>query len=70
MEDHFVAIRTGGTGSAGLGSGQSKKLMSGLVAWVQCFALYLALLALHQPSRTPDLMACMSCIAKESQKYM
>ena len=48
---------------------QSKKLIPDLATWVQCFALYLAVLAPQQPSRIPDLMAYMSCIAKASQKY-
>ena len=49
---------------------QSKKLIPDLATWVQCFALYVAVLAPHQPSRIPDLMAYMSCIAKASLKYV
>ena len=37
---------------------------------MQCFALCVAVLASHQPSRIPDLMAYMSCIAKASLKYV
>ena len=49
---------------------QPKKLIPDLATWVQCFALYVAVLAPHQPSRVPDLMAYMSCIAKASLKYV
>ena len=51
---------------------QSKKLIPDLAmaTWVQCFVLYVAVLAPHQPSRIPDLMAYMSCIAKASLKYV
>ena len=48
---------------------QSKKLIPDLATWVQCFALYMAVLAPHQPSRIPNLMVYMSGIAKASQKY-
>ena len=48
---------------------QPRKLIPDLATWVQCFTVYVAVLAPHQPSRIPDLMAYMSCIAKASQKY-
>ena len=45
---------------------QYKKLIPDLSTWMQCFALYLAVLAPQQPSRIPDLMAYTSCITKAS----
>ena len=37
--------------------------------WTQCFALYTAAIAAHDPKRVPDLMAYMSTIAKASLKF-
>ena len=48
---------------------QTKKLIPELSMWMQCFALYAAVLAPHQPERVGDLMAYMTIIAKASKKY-
>ena len=37
--------------------------------WSQCFALYVAAVASHQPERLPDLMAYQALIARASKKY-
>ena len=48
---------------------QTKKLIPDLSTWMQCFALYVAVLAPHQPERVGDLMVYMTIIAKASKKY-
>ena len=48
---------------------QSKKLIPDLATWIQCFALYVAVLAPSQPERVPELMAYMSFIARKSLRY-
>ena len=46
---------------------QTKKLIPDLSMWIQCFTLYAAVLAPHQPERVGDLMAYMTIIAKASK---
>ena len=48
---------------------QSRKIIPDLATWTQCFALYMATLASHQPARLPDLMAYQSLITKASLKF-
>ena len=48
---------------------QARKIIPDLATWLQCFALYVATLALSQPSRVPEMMAYQTIIAKASQKY-
>ena len=40
-----------------------------LATWLQCFGIFVAMLAQQQPERVPELMAYQSIIAKASQKY-
>ena len=47
----------------------TKKLTPDLFMWMQCFALYVVVLAPHQPERVGDLMVYMTIIAKTSKKY-
>ena len=47
----------------------TRKIIPDLATWCQCFAVYVAVLIPHQPSRLEDLMAYQSLIAKASQKY-
>ena len=48
---------------------QSKKLIQDLPTWVQCFAVYVAVVVQKQPERVADLMAYATSIAKASKKY-
>ena len=48
---------------------QSRRIIPDLVTWLQCFALYVAVLAPEQPERIADLMAYQALIAKASRKY-
>ena len=53
-------------------SGQSparQKIIPDLGTRLQCFALYVVILAPSQPSRMPEMMAHRTIIAKVSQKY-
>ena len=47
---------------------QARKLILDLATWLQCFALYAAVLAPTQPERVPELMAYQVTIAKASMK--
>lgn len=47
----------------------SKKLIQDLPTWVQCFAVFVAVVAQKQPERVPDLMAYATGIAKASKKF-
>ncbi len=48
---------------------QTRKVIPDLATWSQCFALYVAVLAPHQPGRIADFMAYQAMIAKTSMKY-
>lgn len=48
---------------------RSKKLIPDLATWVQCFTIYVAVLAKQQPARVPDLMGYAAGIAKASNKF-
>ena len=48
---------------------QSRKLIPDLPTWVQCFAIYVTVLAQKQPARIPELMAYAATIATASKKY-
>ena len=48
---------------------QTKKLIPDFQTWVQCFAIYVAVIAPKQPERVPDLMAYANNIARASKKF-
>ena len=48
---------------------QSRKIVPDLATWTQCFALYVATLASHQPERLPDLIAYQALIAKATLEF-
>ena len=48
---------------------QPRRVIPDLATWSQCFALYVAVLAPHQPARLADLMAYQSLIAKVRAKF-
>ena len=48
---------------------QSRKLIPDLPTWVQCFAIYVTVLAQKQPARIPELMAYAATIATARKKY-
>ncbi len=47
----------------------NRKAIPDLATWLQCFSLYVTVIASHQPKRVPDLMAYQSLIAKASHTY-
>ena len=47
----------------------SRRVILDFAMWSQCYAIYVAVLALHQPERLPELMAYQSLIAKASTKF-
>ena len=48
---------------------QARKVIPDMATWSQCFALYVAVLGAHQPSRLADLMGYHSLIARASKKF-
>ena len=48
---------------------QSRKLIPDMGTWIQCFAVYLAVVTAKEPERAADLLAYMCTIAKASLKY-
>ena len=48
---------------------QPRKLIPDLPTWVQCFTIYVAVLAQKQPARIPELMAYAATIATATKKY-
>ena len=48
---------------------QGRKVVPDLATWLQCFALYVAVVAADQLNRLPELMAYQTTIAKASMKY-
>lgn len=48
---------------------QSRKVIPDFATWSQCFAIYVAVVATHQPKRVTDLMAYQSVVARASLKY-
>ncbi len=48
---------------------QSRRIIPDLVTWSPCFALYVAIVAKHQPNRVQELMVYQSIIAMASLKY-
>lgn len=48
---------------------QSRKMIPDLATWLQCYALYVAVVAAKQPERIPELMAYQSQIARASSRY-
>lgn len=61
-EGHIVVIRA--EDLAG-----TKKLIPDLATWLQCFAIYMAVITDNDPARTKSLLAYMTTIAKASIKY-
>ena len=47
----------------------SRKMIPDLATWLQCFALYMAVVTDKEPDRTSNLLAYMVTIAKASVKY-
>ena len=47
----------------------TKKLIPDLATWVQCFAIYAAVLGMQYPQRISDLLGYAAFIAKCSQKF-
>ena len=47
----------------------SRRIIPDLAMWLQCFGLYVAVLAPQQPHRVPELMSYQGIIAKASLKY-
>ena len=47
----------------------TKKVVPDLATWSQCFAIYVAVVAAHQPDRLAELMAYQASIAKASKKF-
>ena len=48
---------------------QSRKMIPDLATWVQCYSLYVAVVAVKQPERIPELMAYLSQIVRASTRY-
>ena len=48
---------------------QARKVIPDLATWLQCFAMYTAVLVKTQPQRAGEMMAYQALIAKASQKY-
>ena len=48
---------------------QTQRLVPDFATWIQCFALYAAIIIAHSPERAPGLMAYMLNIAKASIKF-
>ena len=49
---------------------QSRQVIPDLATWLQCFTIYVAVIASKQLSCLPDLLAYMSIITKASQKFL
>ena len=47
----------------------TRKIIPDLAVWSQCFSLYVAVLAAHQPRRVTEMTAYQTIISKASQKY-
>ena len=47
----------------------SRRIIPDLATWLQCFALYAAVLAKEQPGRIQELMAYQTAICRAAQKY-
>ena len=47
----------------------SKRLIADLSTWIQCFAIYTAVVTSRYPERMPSLMAYMSNISQASSRY-
>ena len=62
MEGHIIVVQ-----AADLAL--SRKLIPDMAMWIQCFALYAAMITVKEPGRAGDLFAYMSTIAKASLKY-
>ena len=62
MEGHKIVVQ-----AADLA--QSRKLIPDMGTWIQCFALYTAVVMVKEPGWATDLLAYMSTIAKASLKY-
>ena len=48
---------------------QYKKLIPDLATWLQCFAIFMAIITKHQPERSTELLAYMTLIVRSSTKY-
>ena len=57
-DGHIIVIRAGTT-----------KLIPDLATWLQCFAVYMAVVTEHDTGRTKSLLAYLSTIPKVSAKY-
>ena len=61
-EGHIVVVRAEDLTGA-------RKLIPDLATWIQCFALYMAVITKKEPDRAKNLLAYMTTIAKASLKY-
>ena len=48
---------------------QSRKMIPDLATWLQCYSLYVAVMAAKHPERTTELMAYQSQITRSSTRY-
>ena len=48
---------------------QKKKVLSGILEWVQCFGIYLAVVCRREPHRIQDLLGYQVLIIEASQEY-
>ena len=49
--------------------GTKKKLISNILEWVQCFSIYVSVIALKEPQRIPDLLCYMNLIIEVHREY-
>ena len=49
--------------------GSKKKGISSILEWVQCFSIYVSVIALKEPQRIPDLLGYMNLIIEAHQEY-
>ena len=56
--------------SSGKEKGKQKPYpVPSILAWAECFVSYIGVLAMHQPARTPDLLAYMGVILYAARRY-
>ena len=61
-EGHIIVVRAEDLSG-------TRKMIPDLATWLQCFAVYMAVITNKEPDRTNNLLAHMVTIAKASTKY-
>ena len=69
LPDRLGICKSTATDDSFKGSRQKKKALSGILEWVQCFGIYMAVVCRRKPHRIQDLIGYQTLIIEASLEY-